>query len=304
MLFRLAINPCRPNTYSPFALSHTIPTMKQTRLLVVSILYALLLCLGLVLPALSQIPARPQPPKAVNDLANVIPDGQEQLLEQKLRRYNDSTSTQVVVVTVNSLNGDEAYQFAYEVGQQWGVGKDNKDNGAVILVAPNERKTFIAVGYGLEPTLTDALSKRITDTYLLPNFKQNKFYEGVDQALDAIFKVLTGQFSKDNSAADTGHRDLIIFLVFLFFVLFFVFVLPAILNKSGYDDRDNDPNNPNKNQPRGRGYTYNRRGSWGGPVIITNSGGGWGDFSSGSGGFGGFDFGGGDFGGGGAGGDW
>ena len=124
-----------------------------------------------------EIPARPDPPRLVNDFTGVLSGDEIQRLEQKLVMFNDSTSTQIVVVLVKSLNGYDKNEFARLIGEQWGVGQKGKNNGAVILVKPkypNEKgEACIQTGYGLEGVIPDALAKRIVENEMLPNFRNN-----------------------------------------------------------------------------------------------------------------------------------
>ena len=116
----------------------------------------------------AQIPQRPSPPCLVNDLANVFSEEQRQELEQELVAFNDSTSNQIVIVTVNDLAGYDKMTFAQQIGETWGVGQKKQDNGIVILLKPkNETKgeVFIAAGYGLEGALPDAICKRIVELH-------------------------------------------------------------------------------------------------------------------------------------------
>lgn len=243
------------------------------------------------------IPARPNPPRLVNDFAEIIPHNQERFLEYKLKMYNDSTSTQIAVVTLQSLGGDAPFNVAHEILEKWGVGQKGLDNGIVVLVAPNERKTFISTGYGIEATLTDALSKRIIENYIVPYFKQGDFYGGIHQATDAIFGVLTGQYKSRPPSSDGDDFVVVLFIILV--IIFFV-ILPMMnsRNRQYYYEGDEYDSTTKKRSHRSRGR------SWNGPIIITNDwgGGSSGSFGGGSGGFGGF--GGGSGGGGGAGGDW
>ncbi|OWY19928.1 TPM domain-containing protein [Sphingobacteriales bacterium UPWRP_1] len=233
----------------------------------------------------AQVPPRPNPPKLVNDLAHILPDDREAALELKLVAYGDSTSTQIAVVTVESLGGDAPYNFAQEILEQWGVGQKDKDNGIVILVAPAERQTFISTGYGVESTLTDALSKRIIETAMIPNFKQGNYYEGIDQAVNAIFAVLSGQFTPETETG--GNADAFVALFIFIIIILFIIIIIYSARKGG----------------TGMGRTYSGRGvNNSGPVVIHWGDNDYGSFSGGFGSFGGF--GGGSGGGGGAGGSW
>ncbi|WP_371815936.1 YgcG family protein [Flavobacterium sp. CS20] len=113
--------------------------------------------------AQKKIPPQPDKQKAVYDYANMLSDNEEVALRQKLETYADTTSTQIVIVTLNSLEGEYIATFATEWAQQWGIGQNNKDNGAIIMVSQDERKITIQNGYGLEEYLTDYNSKTIID---------------------------------------------------------------------------------------------------------------------------------------------
>jgi len=240
------------------------------------------------------IPNPPNPPRLVNDFANILPDFQEAELERKLRAYDDSTSNQIAIVIVEDLGGYDANQYATELGQKWGVGGQAKfDNGIVILVSTGggqgNRDAFIAVGYGLEGAIPDITAGHITDQFLIPNLVSGNYYQAFDQATTAIMQAAAGEYR-----APTGYRKRgrsgnpgigrLVFALIIFFVIFSMF---------------GGGNN------RGGGYT-SRRGfrGFGGPMIFPTGGfgGGGGGFGGGGGGFGGF--GGGGFGGGGAGGRW
>ena len=236
----------------------------------------------------AQIPQRPEPARLVNDFADILTPQEEQTLEAKLVSIDDSTSTQIVVVTVKSLNGYDKNAFAYEIGQKWGVGQKGKNNGAVILVKPktaDERgEASIQSGYGLEATLTDALSKRIIENEMIPEFKQNNYYLGIEKAANSIILATKGEYKAEAKTNPKKTKMLTIFIIIvIFFILSFVF-------------RKKGGNNGN-----GR---MNGGGMFFPPIFFGGSSGSgsFGNFSSGGGSFGGF--GGGGFGGGGAGGSW
>jgi uncharacterized protein len=262
--------------------------MRIVKILLVSIL------LGFLYSVTAQnIPNQPSPPRLVTDMANILQGGDVQRLEQKLRLYNDSTSTQIAVVTVPDLQGYDISQYAIELGAKWGVGDKKFDNGIVILVAPRERKTFIATGYGVEEKLTDAQAKRIVEQIMLPQFRQGNYIAGIDSACDRIFQILTGMFTNPGGEADEFSWVPIVFFLLFLFIFFYI----------GYKNQKNGDNNSETISGRGvrkGGYGYPMTGGWYGDFR-----GGGGPFSGGGssgGGFGGF--GGGGFGGGGAGGGW
>ncbi len=259
------------------------------------------LFLGLSLVNGQNIPERPKPAKLVNDLADVLTDDEEYTLEAKLRSDMDSTSTQIVVVTIKSVGEYVINDVALKILREWGVGQKGKDNGVVILAAMQDRKIWISTGYGVEGALPDLLCKRIIDQYIKPNFKKSNYAEGFSQAIDGIHKALRGEFKaepKDHKGDTTAAFVIMLIVLAIIFLIIFIIARVnrarrdgVLVSKKGWDDDDDDPRN------RGGGYTP--------PFIFWGGGGGGGGGDdSGGGGFGGFDFGGGDGGGGGAGGDW
>lgn len=232
------------------------------------------------------IPKRPDPPKLVNDYTNTLSADQKQALEDKLVAYDDSTSNQVVIVIIATTNDYAPNDYATKLGREWGVGNKKTNNGVVILVAKDDRKIYIAPGYGLEGALPDITCQAIIDNEIKPNFKESDFYRGLDKGTDAIIKAAAGEYKapKGYKKSKKIDSDTIIF-----FIVFFGIILFAIIQNIG----------------RGGGGMMSRKGYKGvGNTVWWGSGGssGWGGGSSGGGGFGGF--GGGSFGGGGAGGGW
>ena len=237
-------------------------------------------------------PERSKPPKLVNDFANILVDREELILEKKLVAYNDSTSTQIAVVTINSLNGNDIADYSFRLAEKWGIGQKGKDNGLLILIALEDRKMFIATGYGMEGVIPDALAKRIVENYMKPNFRNNNYYKGVDEATSVIIGLAGGEFTADQ----IGSKKIGLSR-FIFPLLVLIFVIGS--SYSRYRTvRGSHMAGSNLNfltffflmsamgGGRGRGYS---------------------NFSSGSGSFGGGSFGGfggGGFGGGGAGGSW
>ncbi len=230
-------------------------------------------------------PERPNPPRLVNDFANVLTGSESEALERKLVAYDDSTSTQIAIVIIETLDGAEVGSYAAELGEKWGVGTKQNHNGVMILMAKKERKVTIRTGYGVEEKLGAIITKRIIDEDLIPNFKQGNFYEGFDEATDEIIARLSGMYVNNNPRS---RRDGIPAWVILLIIIIVVFILPIIFRGGG-----------------GGGTTYGGRGlrTWGGGGFGGFSGGGFGGGgSSGGGGFGGF--GGGGFSGGGSSGSW
>lgn len=244
-----------------------------------------------------QIPNRPSPPRLVNDFTNTLTISQANNLEYKLRNYNDTTSTQIAVVFVNDLQGTTAADFAYHIGEKWGVGT-KENNGIVILVKPkNETKgeVFISVGYGLEQYVPDALAKRIIENQMIPAFKYNDYYSGVNNAIDSIIKLASGGFSSDESSENSKSVTLIFIIIGMTAMILYI----SLANKIGTTISSKKDDS-----------SFWRTLFW--LSLLNNSSNRhhhnhWNNFSGGSGGFGGggfSGFGGGSFGGGGAGGSW
>ena len=237
------------------------------------------------------IPSPMSPPRLVNDFANVFSEAEKQALEGTLRTYNDTTSTQIYVVTVKDLDGYAVSDYAFRLGEKWKIGQKSKDNGAVILIKPKEGSSrgdaFIAVGYGLEGRINDAYAGRIVRDRMIPYFKQDDYFSGVNAAIDTMIKRLSGEFDPDMQ----NEKDEIPLTTIIFFVVFFIFFIISISKKGGDQDIGGD------------GSSNSRRGPVFFPPII--GGGRRGGFGSGGGFGGGFGGGGGGrFGGGGAGGSW
>jgi uncharacterized protein len=236
--------------------------------------------------AFAQIPERPSPQRLVNDLANILKPQERAALEQKLVAYNDSTSTQIAILTMPNLSGYDAASFSFETAEKWGIGRKSKNNGVLILMSVEERDVYIATGYGMEGAVPDALAKRIVSNQLIPNFKQGKFYEGFDEATSTIIKLAEGEFSAD----DVESKPKIPLFVIVIMIIVIIIIISNINKGNG-------------------GQTFSGRGSGsyrgGGPIIWGGGrSGGFGGFGGGGGGGGFGGFGGGSFGGGGAGGKW
>ena len=237
------------------------------------------------------IPEKPSFQTSVYDYANVLNENEKKQLEEKLIRYSDSTSTQIVVITIESLKGEDIGILAPKWGQTWGIGGSEKnDNGVIILLAKAEREIWISAGYGLEDRLTAGIGGEITRNIIIPEFKAGSYYNGLDKGTDAIFDVFKGKYKGERKKSKKDKFPVLPFIIVVVVVLF----LLSRGNKNG----------------------GNSGNSGSGPslldVIILSSlgrsgGGGFGGSSSGGGfgggGFGG-GFGGGGFSGGGSGGSW
>lgn len=248
--------------------------------------------------ALAQdVPPRPSPPRLVNDLAGLMQPNQVQQLEQKLVAYNDSTSSQIAIVTVPSLGDADIFDYAQELYRSWGIGQKKSSNGILLLVAQQEHQVRIHTGYGLEGAIPDVLAKRIISNTITPAFKQQQYYEGLDRATDQLIELAKGEYKADattrtrRSDRDGSGSGWMFWLIIGGIILFIL-----ISSRGGGGGRGG-----RRNRGLGGGFIppiifgdfSGGRGTFGG-------GGGWG--GGGGGGFGGF--GGGSSGGGGASGSW
>lgn len=246
--------------------------------------------------SVAQFDIPPKPTKqteqtSLYDYIDLLNSSQKTNLENKLLRYADSTSTQIVVAIISSTKGEDISFLGAKWGQKWGIGQKDEDNGILILLAKDDRKIDINTGYGIEYRITDLMAERIINRIMIPEFKKGNFYSGLDQGADAIFAALNGEFKEDrdfNKKSNGGGNFIII-------VIIFIIIIIALSSKKN-----------------GRGGSGGRRsGSSLLDVIILSSMGRTGGFGGGSsgggfsggGGFGG-GFGGGGFGGGGASGGW
>ena len=249
------------------------------------------------LVAQDYLPPKPQLETSVYDNAKMMSGYEAKMLEQKLISYSDTTSTQIVVITVNSLKGNDIAMYAIELAHKWGIGQAGKDNGILVLVSKDDRKMTIQGGYGVEHLLTDALSRRIIENIMKPEFKQGNFYAGLDKATSVIMDIMNGEYQGEPESYTGGGEGFPFQLIIIIF-----FIIMMILSRRN----------------RGKGGKNGGRKSGGfsilDAIILSNmgrgtmSGGGFGGGSSGGsfgggGGFGG-GFGGGGFGGGGASGGW
>ena len=238
------------------------------------------------------LPKQSNPPRLVEDRADVLSPGFEKRLENHLTRFSDTTSNQILVVTLDDLNGREPAELATEIGHAWGVGSSQFDNGIVVLIKPKRNSrdrghVFIATGYGLEGAIPDITANHIIQNEMMPELRKGDYEAAVHRALLVLEGLAVGEYnsdqymSKKRQASGGG-------VVVLFFILFAVVSVIRSRARRSYD-------------PTGRSsalWTALFLGS----AMNRRHGGYYDSFRSGGGGFGGF--GGGGFGGGGAGGSW
>ncbi len=239
-----------------------------------------------------EFPQAQTPPRLVNDFSSFLDPSEAVVLEEKLVAFNMETSTQIAIVIVPSLNGYEKADYSFRLAEQWGIGTKGNNNGILILIKPKTQdekgEVFIAIGYGLEGVVPDAITKRIVELEIIPGFQQGLYFKALDDATNTLISLTRGEFTADeymnkhgkDMAAESGTA-----------VLFILIIIISIIARLR----------------RTRQYAVGKNIPFWTAMFLASSAsrsnrGSFGSFSSGSGGFGGF--GGGGFGGGGAGGSW
>jgi uncharacterized protein len=250
-----------------------------------------ILCLLIKTGFSQNFPAKPN--TLVNDYTNTLSAAEVSALERKLVAFDDSTSIQISVVFIASLDGYEVADYGYQLGRSWGIGGSNKNTGILILSSIGDRKITIQTGYGMEGALPDAIAKRIIENEVKPNYKNGNYYQGVEDATNAIISYTKGEYKSDGKKKINSKGNS--FPVGLIFII--IIVIISIIGRGG-------KGGGGRNVIGGRGAA--NIFWWSLLAGMGNSGRGSGGFGggggSGGGGFGGF--GGGSFGGGGASGSW
>lgn len=266
-------------------------------------LYRGFIALLIILPVLygklqaQDIPDKPVPPRLVNDFAGMLNRQEVNALEQKLVAFNDSTSTQIAVVIVQTPDGYDIVDYADRLAEKWGIGQKGLDNGILVLVKPktagSNGEVTIRVAYGLEGAIPDLTASEIIDREILPAFRNGDFYGGLDRATSTLMSLAGGEFTADQygkrRSGDSREGDIPGIVIVL------VIIIIVVLSRMG------------KRGGRGGRLTSGSDLPFWLLMSMLGSGGkshrgSWGGFSGGGGGFGGF--GGGSFGGGGARGSW
>jgi len=234
------------------------------------------------------------------DEANLLTADDRRALEQELKALEDKSTDQLVIYTTRSLQGYEIEDFGYRLGRTWAIGQKDKNNGVILIVAPTERKVRIEVGRGLEPQLTDLMTKLIVENAILPAFRRNDFSGGIKAGVHDIRDVMLGDAEavKERARAakkrsSDGGNGMATTILILFILVAFAMVWMQ-------SQQTASPNRAAGNRRAARrrdGSIVPFPGGWGG------SSGGW-SGGGGDGGGGGFSGGGGDFGGGGSSGSW
>jgi uncharacterized protein len=256
----------------------------------------LLIAAASVVAAFAADPLPPKPAQFVSDRAGILSSSTVAALNARLDSFERETSNQVIVGTFpNVPEGYVLEDFTQRTAEAWGIGQRKEDNGVALFVFPNDRKTRIEVGYGLEGALPDVLAKRIIENEILPAFRKGDYNSGVIRGVNAILQATRGEYQgSGRTAADSSEGDELSWIPVLFFLLIILIIIAAnrrMLRRGTYYG------------PRGRRivWTPDFGRGWGGGGW---SGGGWGGSNRGSGSGGGFSGGGGSFGGGGASGSW
>lgn len=240
-----------------------------------------------------KIPEKPKIIYPVNDYANILTEEQQNKLNNKLISYSDSTSTEIIVCIVKTLNGDDINYVGAKWGEKWQIGQKYKNNGILLLIASDDHKLAIQNGRGVEDAMTDYTSSTIIHQYMIPYLQQNDYYGAINSGTDQIIKVLQGKFKAADNPEDTDDTTSgIIVAVFIFFIILLYILMHKNNRNNTYYDRNGKRRNNDDDFWGGLG------GFIGGSIF-----GGSGGSSSRGGGFGGFG-GGGSFGGGGASGSW
>ena len=253
----------------------------------------ILIAIAPVLSFAQTFPPKPNPPRLVNDLAEVLSADEEGRLERKLVAYDDSTSNQIVILTIRTLEGYPIEEYALRVFRDWQIGNRTTNNGVLILAIIDDRQVRIEVGYGLEGAIPDITANQIIRNDIAPSFRSENYYEGFEKASQSVIQAAAGEYKAPEGYRNKEEKSGKGFGLIAFIII--VIVLSSINRRGG-----------------GGGGFMSRRGYRGmlGPTIfgsiLGSGGGGWGGGGgggwSGGGGFGGF--GGGSSGGGGASGSW
>jgi len=275
--------------------SHSENKMKKTIIHISTILFLILTPFTLAAQD-DDLPVPDKPADWVNDYAGVFSPGEKQQLSRKLNQFQYNNSTQIFIVTIAENNGYPSSMLAPLIGEKWGVGQQEKDNGLIVLLDMKAHDVTITTGYGLEEYVTDALARRIIEKEMVPAFKQGNYYAGVDAGTDVLISLLEGKFTPDEYRKQTSSSGGSAIGGILFLIIMFSLVFRS--SRRSYSSGGRRSNLP---LWIALGMMSGSRGSSGSFGNFSSGSGGFG----GGGGFGGFTGGGGgSFGGGGATGSW
>ncbi|MBW8359360.1 MAG: TPM domain-containing protein [Weeksellaceae bacterium] len=259
-------------------------------------LIILFLSAGFFVSAQYKIPQKPAVLYPVYDEAGILNETEKDQLNQKLIKFEDSTSTEIEVIIIPSTKGEDVNFVAWEFGEKWGIGKKEQDNGIVFLIATEDRTMSIQQGRDVEKYLTASVAGQIIDYIVAPNFKQGLWYEGINRGTTALMEAVQGKYKPIVQEESDGEGLSIFELLIVAFVIMIILSY-LFRNRGGKGNNDDDDEILTRRGRRsypGGFFPFPMGGGFGG---------GGGGFGSGGGGFGGFG-GGGSFGGGGASGGW
>lgn len=248
------------------------------------------------------IPDIPEKETSVYDYVDLFSASEKRAMEEKLITYSDTTSTQIVIVTISTTKGEDIMYLGAKWGEAWGIGQEKEDNGVLILLAKDDRRIAINTGKGVEHLLTDAISKRIIERDIIPYFKRDDYVGGLNRGADAIFEVMTGEYQNSSNNNGTDFPFMVVFVVIVLVIIFIVIVITIAIKYGGGSGGSHKGGSGSSGSDILEAIILSRagRGSY------KRSSGGFGGWSGGSSSGGGFSggFGGGSFGGGGASGGW
>ncbi len=253
---------------------------------------ACLFIIGIFVTSLAQnLPQPTNPPQLVSDYVGLLSPAERQNLEQLLIDFDDSTSNQIAIVIISSLEGYPIEEYSNKLLRAWGIGTKDKNNGILILVSDKDRKVRIEVGYGLEGAIPDITANEIINNDIKPNFKQKEYYKGLALAVQNLAFAAKGEYNIKKNKVDKDSLANLLKFVLLIIIVIIIVVILSRKNRGGGGVNG------------GGGVSDLTTGLLIGSMLGSGrSGGGWSSGGSGFGGFGGF--GGGSSGGGGASGSW
>jgi uncharacterized protein len=193
-------------------------------------LFSLLLIWAAIFGILTASPNFPVLTDRVVDTAEILTPREKSTLISKLKAHETNTSNQIVVVTLKDLGGYDIADYGYQLGRHWGIGQKGKDNGVLLILSKDDRKVRIEVGYGLEGALPDARAHHIIQTKIIPAFKQEKFYKGIDQGVNTIFASISGEYTVTTKRSSIRISDVMFFLYMLAHMIWFM-GLPNMKNE-------------------------------------------------------------------------
>lgn len=228
------------------------------------------------------IPSRPSPARLVNDFTNTLTPEQREALENKLVAYDDSTSNQIAVIIIPTTGDYNIEEVALQILRRWGVGNKVKNNGIVLLIAKDDHKIRIEVGYGLEGAIPDITAKSIIDNDLTPNFRAGNYYRGINVTTDDIIKAAAGEYKAPEGYGSRKGKGIGAGLVFIILIIIF-----GILGSFGNRGGGGGLANVGTGWLIGSILSGGFRGGGGGSGWSGGGGGGFGGFGGGGGGGGG-----------------